>query len=125
MTLPAITGFLISVGTAVDGNILIFERMKEELRAGLPVDRAVQAGFERAFPSIRDSNLSTIIICAVLYAFGTSFGAGAVRGFAVTLALGLVINLFTAIIVTRTFLHFIMLPLPEDTLAERRWVLGL
>jgi protein-export membrane protein SecD len=125
MTLPAITGFLISVGTAVDGNILIFERMKEELRAGRPVERAVQAGFERAFPSIRDSNLSTIIICAVLYAFGTSFGAGAVRGFAVTLALGLVINLFTAIIVTRTFLHFIMLPLPDDTLAERRWVLGL
>jgi protein-export membrane protein SecD len=125
MTLPAITGFLISVGTAVDGNILIFERMKEELRAGRPVARAVEAGFERAFPSIRDSNLSTIIICAVLYAFGTSFGAGAVRGFAVTLALGLVLNLFTAIIVTRTFLHFIMLPLPEDTLAERSWVLGL
>ena len=125
MTLPAITGFLISVGTAVDGNILIFERMKEELRGGRTPDRAVQAGFERAFPSIRDSNLSTIIICAVLYAFGTSFGAGAVRGFAVTLALGLVVNLFTAIIVTRTFLHFILLPLPEDTLSERRWVLGL
>ncbi|HEC21736.1 MAG TPA: protein translocase subunit SecD [Chloroflexi bacterium] len=125
MTLPAITGFLISVGTAVDGNILIFERMKEELRAGKGVMAAVKAGFERAFPSIRDSNLSTIIICAVLYAFGTSFGAGAVRGFAVTLALGLVVNLFTAIIVTRTFLHFIMLPISEEALAQRRWVMGL
>lgn len=125
MTLPAITGFLISVGTAVDGNILIFERMKEELRAGKRMQLAVKAGFERAWTSIRDSNLSTLIICVVLYGFGTSFGAGAVRGFAVTLALGLLLNLFTAVTVTRTFLHFILLPIHEQVLSTRRWLLGL
>jgi protein-export membrane protein SecD len=125
MTLPAITGFLISVGTAVDGNILIFERLKEELRAGKRVNMAVEAGFERAWTSIRDSNLSTLIICVILYLFGTSFGAGAVRGFAVTLALGLLFNLFTAVTVTRTFLHFILIPFHEQALAERRWLLGL
>jgi protein-export membrane protein SecD len=125
MTLPAITGFLISVGTAVDGNILIFERLKEELRLGKTIDKAILAGFDRAWTSIRDSNLSTLIICAILYGFGTSFGAGAVRGFAVTLALGLLLNLFTAITVTRTFLHFIMLPLDNEMLANRKWLLGL
>jgi protein-export membrane protein SecD len=125
MTLPAITGFLISVGTAVDGNILIFERMKEELRAGKRVSKAVEAGFNRAWASIRDSNLSTIIICIVLWSFGTSFGAGAVRGFAVTLGLGLIVNLFTAVIVTRTFLHFILMPFQEQALSGRQWLLGL
>ncbi len=125
MTLPAITGFLISVGTAVDGNILIFERMKEELRAGKRVDVAVRAGFDRAWASIRDSNLSTLIISFILYAFGTSFGAGAVRGFAVTLALGLLLNLFTAVIVTRTLLHFLLLPFTEETLRRRLALLGL
>jgi protein-export membrane protein SecD len=125
MTLPAITGFLISVGTAVDGNILIFERMKEELRNGKRLEVAVEAGFDRAWASIRDSNISTIIICAVLFLFGTSFGAAAVRGFAVTLALGLVINLFTAVVATRTFLHFILLPIQEQTLTTRRWLLGV
>jgi protein-export membrane protein SecD len=125
MTLPAITGFLISVGTAVDGNILIFERMKEELRRGKRVNLAVKAGFDRAWTSIRDSNLSTLIICVVLIGFGTSFGAGAVSGFAVTLALGLIVNLFTAVIVTRTFLYYIMLPIQEQMLAERHWLLGL
>jgi protein-export membrane protein SecD len=124
LTLPAITGFLISVGTAVDGNILIFERTKEELRAGKRLDVAVRAGFERAWTSIRDSNLSTIIICAILYFFGSTFGAGAVRGFAVTLAIGLVINLFTAVTVTRTFLHF-LLPAGSEWIAERRWLLGI
>jgi protein-export membrane protein SecD len=124
LTLPAITGFLISVGTAVDGNILIFERMKEELRAGRRIDLAVRAGFDRAWTSIRDSNLSTIIICIVLYMFGSSFGAGAVRGFAVTLALGLVVNLFTAVTVTRTFMHF-LIPTREEFYAERAWLLGV
>jgi protein-export membrane protein SecD len=104
LTLPAITGFLISIGTAVDGNILIFERMKEELRAGRSLERAVNLGFERAWTAIRDSNISTILICGVLFFFGRTFGASAVQGFAITLALGLTINLFTAVIVTRTFL---------------------
>ncbi|MCC6904772.1 MAG: protein translocase subunit SecD, partial [Anaerolineae bacterium] len=125
MTLPAITGFLIGIGTAVDGNILIFERMKEELRNGKRLDRAVDAGFDRAFPSIRDSNLSTIIICTVLWLFGTTFGAAAVRGFAVTLALSLMVNLFTAIIVTRTFLYFLMKPVTDETVARRPWLFGL
>jgi protein-export membrane protein SecD len=109
LSLPAITGFLISIGTAVDGNILIFERMKEELRNGRSMDRAIEAGFDRAWTSIRDSNLSTIIITIILYFFGSAFGASAVQGFAITLGLGLIINLFTAVIVTRTFLHTIVL----------------
>ena len=74
LTLPAITGFLISIGTAVDGNILIFERIKEELRAGLALDEALKAGFDRAWTSIRDSNLSTIIICGILFMFGQTPG---------------------------------------------------
>jgi protein-export membrane protein SecD len=109
LSLPAITGFLISIGTAVDGNILIFERMKEELRRGRTMDTAIEAGFNRAWTSIRDSNISTIIICFILYFFGSAFGASAVRGFAITLGMGLVINLFTAVIATRTFLHTIVL----------------
>lgn len=125
MTLPAITGFLISIGTAVDGNILIFERLKEELRAGKRVKVAVNAGFNRAWSSIWTSNMSTLIIAAILFVFGTSFGAGAVRGFAVTLALGLLLNMFTAVTVTRTFLHFILLPLKDEALVERPWLLGL
>lgn len=125
MTLPAITGFLISIGTAVDGNILIFERLKEELRRGRRLDRAIEAGFDRAWTSIRDSNLSTIIIATVLYGFGSSFGAGAVRGFAVTLALGLIINLFTAVTVTRTFLHFLMVPVSDETIERQPGLMGL
>jgi protein-export membrane protein SecD len=125
MTLPAITGFLISVGTAVDGNILIFERMKEELRRGRKLEAAVDAGFSRAWTSIRDSNFSTAIICSVLIMFGTSFGAGYVTGFALALMIGLALNLFTAVTVTRTFLHFILLPFEEQSLTSRRGLLGL
>ncbi len=124
LTLPAITGFLISIGTAVDGNILIFERVKEELRAKRPLDDALDAGFDRAWSSIRDSNLSTIIICAILFLFGQTPGASIVSGFAVTLALGLVLNLFTAVTVTRTFLHVIV-QLFHTPLAERHWLLGV
>jgi preprotein translocase subunit SecD len=108
LTLPAITGFLISIGTAVDGNILIFERMKEELRAGKTLNQSVRLGFDRAWTSIRDSNISTLLICGILFFFGSTFGASAVQGFAITLGLGLVLNLFTAIIVTRTFLAVLL-----------------
>lgn len=125
MTLPAITGFLISIGTAVDGNILIFERLKEELRRGRRLDRAIESGFDRAWTSIRDSNLSTLIIAGVLYGFGTSFGAGSVRGFAVTLALGLVLNLFTAVTVTRTFLHFLVKPISDEVVERQPGLMGL
>jgi protein-export membrane protein SecD len=90
---------------AVDANILVFERMKEELRAGRNLDSAIEAGFSRAWTSIRDSNISTLITCAILFYFGSTFGAGTVRGFAITLALGVIINIFTAITVTRTFMR--------------------
>lgn len=124
LTLPAITGFLISIGTAVDGNILIFERLKEELRAGKPLGEAMDAGFDRAWTSIRDSNVSTIIICGILFLFGQTPGASVVSGFAITLALGLVLNLFTAVIVTRTFLYLI-LTFAHDAVSSRRWLLGV
>ncbi len=124
LTLPAIVGFLISIGTAVDGNILIFERMREEMRAGKDMDTAVDEGFTRAWTSIRDSNLSTILISAVLFLFGQTPGASQVSGFALTLALGLLLNLFTAIIVTRTFLH-IILAITRGAIKDRHWLMGV
>jgi preprotein translocase subunit SecD len=108
LTLPGIAGFILSIGMAVDANILIFERLKEELRAGKTLRQAIDLGWQRAWPSIRDSNSSTLITCAILYLFGNTFGASMVKGFSVTLALGVVISLFTAIIVTRTYLHTVM-----------------
>jgi preprotein translocase subunit SecD len=108
LTLPGIAGFVLSVGVAVDANILIFERMKEELRAGRNLRSAVETGFSRAWPSIRDSNISTLITCAILYWFGNTFGASIVKGFALTLALGVGVSLFTAILVTRSILHLFL-----------------
>jgi preprotein translocase subunit SecD len=108
LTLPGIAGFVLSIGVAVDANVLIFERMKEELRAGRALRQAIDLGFSRAWPSIRDSNLSTLITCAILYWFGASFGASIVKGFSLTLALGVLVSLFTAITVTRTFLHTVL-----------------
>lgn len=104
LTLAGIAGFILSIGMAVDANILIFERMKEELRAGRRLFRAMETGFARAWPSIRDSSISTLITCAILFWFGNQFGASIVKGFAVTLALGVITSLFTAITVTRTLL---------------------
>lgn len=108
LTLPGIAGFVLSVGVAVDANILIFERMKEELRGGKTLHNAVDAGFSRAWPSIRDSNISTLITCVILYWFGNTFGASIVKGFALTLALGVGVSLFTAILVTRSILHLFL-----------------
>jgi protein-export membrane protein SecD len=92
---------------AVDANILIFERMREELRQGRTLSRAIESGFKRAWTSIFDSNVSTWITCAILWLFGNSSGASMVKGFAVTLALGVFVSMFTAVIVTdfsaRTF----------------------
>jgi len=105
LTLPGIAGFVLSVGVAVDANILIFERMKEELRGGKKLVSAVEEGFRRAWSSIRDSNISTLITCIILYWFGSQFGAPVVKGFALTLALGVGVSMFTAIVVTRTMLH--------------------
>lgn len=104
LTLPGIAGFILSMGVAVDANILIFERMKEELRAGRTLNLAIEEGFRRAWPSIRDSNISTIITCGILYWFGGQFGATIVKGFALTLFVGVVVSLFTAITATRSFL---------------------
>jgi preprotein translocase subunit SecD len=108
MTLPGIAGFVLSIGVAVDANILIFERMKEELREGRRLNQAIDMGWDRAWPSIRDSNFSTLITCTILFWFGNAFGASVVKGFAVTLALGVGVSLFTAIIVTRSFLHLFL-----------------
>jgi len=108
LTLPGIAGFILSVGVAVDANILIFERLKEELRGGRSLFQAVDTGFTRAWPSIRDSNLSTLITCAILYWFGSTFGASIVKGFALTLAIGVGVSLFTAITVTRLLLHAVL-----------------
>jgi preprotein translocase subunit SecD len=99
LTLAGIAGFVLSIGMAIDANVLIFERLKEELRAGKELNLSISDGFKRSWNSIRDSNISSIITCLILY-FGT--GSGPVRGFALTLLLGIVISLFTAITVTRT-----------------------
>ncbi len=103
LTLSGIAGVILSIGMAVDANILIFERMKEELKNGRPLDSAIAEGFKRAWTSIYDSNISSLITCAILYTFTSS----SVRGFAVTLALGIVISMFSAITVTRTLLRLI------------------
>jgi len=122
MTLPGIAGFILSIGVAVDANILIFERMKEELRAGKRLNQAIDLGWDRAWPSIRDSNFATLITCAILFWFGNTFGASMVKGFAVTLALGVGVSLFTAIIVTRSFLHLF---LDKIKLADHRTWFGI
>lgn len=121
LTLPGIAGFVLSVGMAVDANVLIFERTKEELRAGRPLTLAIEAGFLRAWPSIRDSNFSTLITCGILYWFGTTFGASIVAGFALTLAIGVIVSLFTAVLVTRTFLRLAI----DMRVTENLWWYGV
>ncbi len=108
LTLPGIAGFVLSVGMAVDANVLIFERIKEELRTGRNLTQAIDLGWNRAWPSIRDSNLSTIITCIVIFIFGSAYGASIVKGFALTLGIGVLVSMFTAIVVTRTYLHIIL-----------------
>lgn len=103
MTLPGIAGFLLSLGMAVDANVIIFERLKEELHAGKSLRSAIDAGFKRAFVAIFDSNVTTLIAAAVLYYFGT----GPIRGFAVTLSMGILVSMFTAIVMTRQLLHLV------------------
>ncbi len=108
LSVPGIAGFILSIGMAVDANVLIFERLKEELRSGRTLQQAIDLGWSRAWPSIRDSNSSTLITCLILFVFGSTYGASMVKGFSVNLALGVIISLFTAIIVTRTFLHLVL-----------------
>ena len=100
LTLAGIGGFILSIGMAVDANILIFARMKEEIKSGKGLAQAIDEGFKRAWPSIRDSNFNSLIVCAILFTVATSF----IKGFAFTLALGIIVSLFSAIFITRIFL---------------------
>ncbi len=104
LTVPGIAGFILSIGMAVDANILIFERTKEELKRGRSLYAAIEIGFKRAFTAIFDSNSTTLLTCAILYYFGT----GLVRGFALTLAIGVIVSMFTAITVSRALLHALL-----------------
>lgn len=103
MTLPGIAGFLLSLGMAVDANVIIFERVKEELRSGKSIRSAIDAGFKRGFVAVFDANVTTLIAAVVLYYFGTSM----IRGFAVTLSIGILASMFTAITMTRWMLHLV------------------
>lgn len=100
MSMSGIGGFILSIGMAVDANILIFARMKEEIKSGKGLSQAIDEGFKRAWPSIRDSNFNSLIVCAILFFVATSF----IKGFAFTLALGIIVSLFSAIFITRIFL---------------------
>ncbi len=108
LTLAGIAGVILSIGMAVDANILIFERIKEELRAGRTMMSAIEFGWSRAWPSIRDSNASTIITCLILSIFGNNFGATIIVGFATNLLIGVLVSLFTAVVVTRTLLNVVI-----------------
>ncbi len=106
LTLAGIGGFVLSIGMAVDANVLIFERMKEEFRTGRTLGAAIEAGFNRAWTAIRDSNVTTFIVCGILYWLGSSIVESApVMGFALTLFIGVAVSMFTAIVVTRTLLR--------------------
>lgn len=121
LTLAGIAGFVLSIGMAVDANILIFERMKEEMRSGKTLGAAIDAGFSRAWSSIRDSNISTLITCGILFWFGSTFGTSIVMGFALTLALGVVTSMFSAVTTTRTFLRMLVIA----GLSPASWLFGL
>jgi protein-export membrane protein SecD len=109
---------------AVDANILVFERIKEELRNGATLTNAIATGYDRAWTSIRDSNIATLVICFILWIFGRNFGASTVQGFAYTLAIGVTISMFTAVIVTRTLVNIIM-GRNADRLKDKKALLGV
>jgi preprotein translocase subunit SecD len=117
LTLAGLGGFVLSIGMAVDANVLIFERMKEEIRTGRTLGAAIEAGFNRAWNAIRDSNITTFIVCIILFWVGNSIvGGAAVKGFAVTLGIGVAVSMFSAIVVTRTLLRmFVGGPLSKRT----------
>ena len=105
LTLPHIGGFILSIGLAVDANVLIFERIKEEIRLGRSLASAMDVGFNRAWPAIRDGNVSTLITCVVLLWFGNRLGGGLINGFALTLLVGVLVSMFTAVLVSRNLLQ--------------------
>jgi preprotein translocase subunit SecD len=122
LTLAGIGGFVLSIGMAVDANVLIFERMKEELRAGRTLGAAIETGFSRAWTGIRDSNVTTFIVCGILYWLGSSIVASApVMGFALTLFIGVAVSMFTAIVVTRTLLRLFV----GTRLARQTWLFSI
>ena len=108
LTLAGVAAFILSMGMAVDANILIFERMKEELRIGRTLNSALQSGFQRAWTSIRDGNISTLLIAIIIYWFGAQFAASAVTSFAIALLVGVLISMFTAIVISRNLLEFVL-----------------
>lgn len=108
LTLPGVAGLMLSTGSALDANILIFERIKEELRAGKTLRQAVDLGWKRAWPSIRDSNIATLITSAILFWFGSTYGATIVKGFSITLFLGVMVSVFTALVVTRALMETVV-----------------
>lgn len=108
LTLAGVAGFLLSTGSALDANILIFERIKEELRSGKTLRQAIDLGWRRAWPSIRDSNIATLITSGILFWFGSTYGATFVKGFSITLALGVAVSLFTALVVSRTIMEIVI-----------------
>jgi preprotein translocase subunit SecD len=101
--LPGIAGIVLTVGMAVDANVLIFERIREELRNGVSPQASIHAGYQKAFSTIADANVTTLIAALVLYAFGT----GPIKGFAVTLSIGIITSMFTAIVVTRAIVNLL------------------
>jgi preprotein translocase subunit SecD len=121
LTLPGIAGFILSIGLAVDANVLIFARLREEYRRGRDIRTALELGFQESWPAIRDSSVSTLITSVVLFLFGNSFGVSIIKGFAITLGLGIVISLFTAIVVTRTFLRLAAPVFSE----QNAWLFGI
>ena len=107
LTLAGIAGFVLSIGMAVDANVLIFERMKEELRGGRTLRASIEVGFDRAWPAIRDANITTFISCGILYWMGSKLAVPAVMGFSLTLFIGVAISMFSALVVTRNFLRLL------------------
>jgi preprotein translocase subunit SecD len=121
LTLAGLAGVILSIGMAVDANILIFSRLREELRLGHGLPRAIENGFNRAWPSIRDSNIATMITCVILYWFGEYVGASIIQGFALTLFIGVAVSMFTAITVTRSFLRLVL----ASPALRTEWWLGM
>jgi preprotein translocase subunit SecD len=120
LTLAGIAGFILSIGMAVDANVLIFARIKEEIHTGRSLAQSVESGFSHAWPSIRDSNITTMITTFILYLFGNYTGTSIITGFALTLFIGVVISMFTAITVTRTLLRVLV----ALRLSDLRWWFG-
>jgi len=116
LTLAGIGGFILSIGMAIDANVLIFSRLREELKKGKSFSQSLEEGFNRAWPAIRDGNLTTLLVAVILFGFGTSF----IKGFATTLSIGILISMFSAIFITRFFLRAFI----ETRLENKRWLWG-